>query len=41
MAEKQRKRENFLQVEKNIILKFIQDNRAVLEDKSSNAKLQI
>lgn len=41
MTEKQRKRENFSQEEKMLIVQFVKDNHIIMEDKSGNVKIQI
>lgn len=41
MTEKQRKRENFSQEEKMIIIQFVKDNNIIIENKSNNIKIQI
>lgn len=40
MTEKRRKRENFSQEEKMLIVQFVKENHIIMEDKSSNAKMQ-
>ena len=41
MSEDRKRRENFSQEEKSIILDFVKQHKNILEDKSGNAKLVI
>lgn len=41
MSEKLKRRENFSQEEKEIIINYVKKNGTILEDKSGNAKMHI
>lgn len=41
MCEKIKRRENFSQEERDVIINYIKENCTVMEDKSGNAKMQI